>query len=831
MSIDTQAQRGSISAVLRIIGGVIPDLMLDLKYATRALKRQPGFSLAVALTLALGLGLNATVLGMMDALLLRPFQFPDYQRLVVVWEVPNGTSERQQVSPANFLDWRQQTRNFDRLVAWEGWGATLTGRDEPERVQGLRVSPGFFEVLGVRPVIGRTFTSDEERPGHDRRLVIGNDLWKRRFGADPSVVGTQVLLDGEAYTLVGIAPPGFDFPVGSQVWAPLAFTPGRAFDRTNRTLTVLGKLLPERSVADAQAQLDLISRRLEEQYPDTNRERGVSVRTLSTAFREDTAGWFVGILQAGAGLVLLIACANLAGLFLARANDRQREVAVRTALGASRMRIARQLVTETVLLGLVASVLALLVAKTGLDVLRSSMPPEIAQHIEGWNNVRLDTRLVLVIPSLAIGLGLLIGLIPAVAASRTALTDALKEGERGGAGSVKRQRSRQALVVAEIAFTLALLVAAGLALGGGARLVNQPGGFDAQHLLTFDIPLPSSKYGEPDSRREVTNNLLARIEATPGVAGAALATVLPAAGWNPSVPFVVEEDPIPDPARHPRAGFRAVSSGYFQAMRIPIVRGRAFSTSDRQEAQPVAVISEALAERFWPGRNPIGGRLRLDDSPTTWVTIVGVAGNVTMYNWWDGVDFSAVYVPLLQAPPSGGLSAVVRTHGEPTAITGSIRRAVGSVNPLLAIHGVRTMQEAIIASTFGLKFLGSLMGICGGIALVLSIVGIYSMMAYVVSHRLHEFGLRMALGATASDILRLTMKQAGGLTAAGLVIGLGLAVLSSRLMSSSLFGIVSLDWTTLVAVSLGLAIVSFGAAYVPAQRSLRLDPAAILRAE
>jgi putative ABC transport system permease protein len=795
------------------------------------LRRQPGFSLTVALTLALGLGLNATVLGMMDALLLRPFQFADYERLVVIWESPNGTSERQPVSPANYLDWRRQTSRVERLVAWEGWGATLTGRDEPERLQGFRVAPGFFEVLGVSPVLGRSFASAEEQPGRDRSVVMGDGLWKRRFGGDPGIVGSQIQLDGEAYTLVGIAPPGFDFPVGSQVWAPLAFPPERAADRSSRTLTVLGKLAPGGSLAEAQAELDLIGRRLEQQYPDTNRARGASVRTLSTAFREDNSGSFVAVLQAGAGLVLLIACANLAGLLLARANDRERELAVRRALGAGRARILRQLFAETVLLGLVASALALLFARTGLDVLRSSIPADIAQHIEGWNNVRLDHRLVLFIPAVSIGLGLLVGLIPAMAVRRTELSAALKEGDRGAAGGGSRPRIRQALVVGEIALAFALLVAAGLVLGGGIRLVNQPGGFDARRLLTLDIPVPHAKYRDDDSRRALASRLLERLEAVPAVEGAALANVLPAAGWSPAAAFAIEEDPNPDPAARPRAGFRAVSTGYFDAMRIPIVRGRTFSIADREGAQPVAIVSASLAARFWPGRDAIGRRLRLDDPALAWVTIVGVAGDVTTYNWWDGIDLTAVYVPLRQAPPAGGLSAVVRSRGEPTSLAGAVRAAVASVDPLMAVHGVRTMEEGIVASTFGLHFLATLMGICGGIALALSFVGIYSMMAYAVSQRMREFGVRLALGATAGDVLRLALTQAALLTAAGLVIGLIASVILGRLLSSALFGLVALDPVTFAAVTLVLALVSFAAAYVPARRTMRLDPSAILRAQ
>jgi putative ABC transport system permease protein len=496
-------------------------LALDVAYALRAIRKKPGMSMVVALTLALGLGINATVFGMIDALLLRPFQFRDYGRLVVLWETARAAPGRETVAPANFLDWRSQARSVEQLVAWDWLDATLTGRDEPERVQGFRVSSAFFSVLGIAPALGRGFTPDEEQIGTDRRVVIGDGLWKRRFGADPAVVGTSILVDGQAHVVVGVAPAGFTFPVGSELWVPLAFTPAQAVTRDKRSLTVAGRLAEGSTVETAQSEMDAIAARLAEQFPEANGQRGVSVRSLSTAFREGSTVPFVAVLQVAAALVLIVACANVAGLLLARGMDRQRELAVRTALGASRARIIRQLVTEAVVLGLFASALAIPCAMIGLDALRSSIPAETARFVEGWDNLRLDGRLIVAIPALAIGVGLLIGLIPALSATRPDLAGALKEGDRAVGGS-RRQRGRQALVVAELALALALLIAAALTLAGGSRLVNDPGGFDPDGLLTFQIPLPERKYGDPSIRREFATALVTRLETAPTAQHAAL---------------------------------------------------------------------------------------------------------------------------------------------------------------------------------------------------------------------------------------------------------------------------------------------------------------------
>ena len=804
-------------------------LLSDLAYALRALTRQPGYSVVVALTLALGLGLNATVLGMMDALLLRPVRFQDSHRLVILREIVRGASEGEAVAPGNFLDWRDQARTVERLAAWQGWNATLTGNIEPERVQAYRVSPGFFELLGVTPAQGRTFTPDEEQPGNDRRVIIGDGLWKRRFAADPAVVGRQVLLDQESYTVIGIAPPRFEFPVAADMWAPLALTPEQGMNRRDRTLTVVGKLAPGRSEIDARAEMELIARRLEQQHPATNQERGVMVSTLSAAMREGGTVTFVAILQAGALLVLLVACANLVSLLLSRAIDRQRELAVRTALGASRPRLIRQLVLETILLGLVASVLALVIARIGLNGLRAGLPADMARYVEGWNNLRLDSRLIAAVPVLAMAVGLLVGLFPAMSASRTDVNAALREGARGAIGGGKRQGGRQALVVVEVSLALALLIAASLTLAGGVRLVNQPGGFDAANLLTLEVTLPPEKVQTTSTRDTIISALLTRIETMASVERAAAANVLPGSGWSPSAPLHIEGAPEPTPGLEPQTGYRVVSPDYFDAMRIPILDGRPFSTFDREDTQQVAIVSKTMASRFWPGGNPLGRRLRLAESGKEWITVVGIAGDVSMYNWWDGIDYSAVYRPLRQATTGSGAQIVVRTRDDPASAAAAIRAAIRSAEPSMPIHQLRTMRQGIEESGFVLHYLALLMVICGAIAVALSVAGIYSVMAYAMSQRTHEIGIRLALGATPRDVLYAMLRRAGTLTAIGLGIGVVLAAVFGRLLASALYGLVALDPLTFAGGTLILAVVSLAAAYVPARRVLRFDPTAILR--
>jgi len=819
--------------------GWFATLVADVRYALRAMRAQPGPTLIVGLTLAFGLGVNAAVLGIMDGLLLRPYQFRDYERLVMLRETRVGASENDVASPANFLDWKRESRGVEGLVAWEGWDATLSGGVEPERLNGFKVSPGFFELLGVRPALGRWFAADEELPGNDRRVVISDAFWRNRFAADSAVIGKELILDDVAHVIVGLAPAKLDFPMATDVWSPLAFSAARANDRSNRSLAVMGKLAEGVTRREAQAELNVVARRIETLHPATNRGRSISISTLSEAFIEDAAYVVNGILQTAAGLVLLVACANLAGVLLARSIDRRRELAVRIALGATRTRIVRQLVTETIVLSLMASSVAIICAHIALGALRASVPADVARQVEGFNNIRLDWAVVWIIPALSILIGLLVSLFPALTALRGMSSSALKESDRGTVGSIANLRGRQGLVVAEISFALSILIAAGLTLRSAARMIDKPGGFDADRLLMMQTTLSERKYREPAARRRFAGELVDRLEHVPGVEAAAVANILPANGWSPATPVLVEDefvggnsgrgDILADPGRWPRSGYRSVSENFLRTMGIRLLSGRGFDSADRDERQPVAMVSESFAKRFWPDRSAIGKRIRLADSSGAWLTVVGVVADVNMYNWWDGMDYTAVYVPLRQAPPSGVLQAVVRARGEPSDVITAARAAVREVDASLPVDQLRTLREAVVANSRGMNLLATMMAVCGGIAMLLAVVGIYGLMAYTIAQRTQEFGVRLAFGATAADVLRLTLRRAARLTATGLGVGIILGWILARAMTAALQGVVAVDATTFLVVASTLAVVSMLSAYLPARRALRLDPATILR--
>jgi putative ABC transport system permease protein len=800
----------------------------DVQLGLRTLFASPAATAIVVLTLGLGIGANTAVFSMVDALVLRPFPIPDIDRLVMLWgTVPKQGDARDRAAPADYLDWKERTTAFDKLVALEWWDVNLSGTGEPERLQGTFVSPDYFEALGVEPHSGRTLAADAAEYGA-RTVVLSYQLFERRFGGDPKVIGDVVRLDGEPYEVVGVAREGFDYPYGSEIWAPLWLDAETAARRDINYLDVIGRLRPGVSLADAQAELDVINASLQKEHPVTNAGRGIRAVALARAVVDLGAPTFLVLWQATTVFVLLIACVNVANLLLARGADREKELSLQQALGAGRSRIVRQLLTENLILSLCGAILAIPLAWVGIEMLRSGLPAHIQRFVVGWREIDLDLRLLAFTAAITVLTTLLFGLVPALRASRTNLTAALREGGRGGSEGRARQRGRKLLVVGEVAIALMLLVASGLSIRGTLRLATGDHGYDPERLMTFEIALPDRKYDEAEEKRQFFRAVLQGVREAPGVISADLALVLPSSGNNYTNAIDVEESRIANVSDRPIAHFRVITPGYFETMGIPIVAGREFGSEDREGSAAIAIVSRKFAERSWPSADPIGKRFRArDDEP--WLTVVGVSGDV-LHDWFLQGPQPTYYLPFEQSPRSR-MSLAVRTAGEPEAITAAVRSLVRRADPDQPIYDLFTMRQRISERIIGLKYAATVMGILGLIGLTLSAVGIYGLMMYSVSRRTHEIGVRVALGAERRDVLRLALGQALSITAAGVAIGLILAYVAGRLMASNLFGVVQLEGALFALLALVLSAVSLVAAYIPARRALAVDPAVALRAE
>ena len=806
------------------------DLTRDLRYALRQLTHRPTFALIVILTIAVAIGANAAIFSAADALILRPFPLRDIDRLVQLWgTVPRQGEDRAGVSPANFLDWKTQANSFERLVAYYWWEVNMTGSEEPERVQGTQVSPDFLEAFGLQPLMGRTLLADEKSP-ESRTVILSHRLWSGRFAEDRAILGKTLLLNGQSHEVVGIAPPGFQYPWGSDLWAPLRLDPEDAAEREWNYLTIIGRVNEGVSVEDVQGEMEIVVARLEREHPETNSGHGVRAQALNRAVIDMGTPAFIGVFQATVLFVLLIACVNVANLMLARGADRQKELSLKLALGAGRFRIVRQLLTENLVLAFIGAILSLPLAWIGIDLLRNGMPPRIARFVTGWDQMDLDWRVMLFTGLAAVVTAVLFGLLPALQVTRPDLAVALKEGGRSGSDGSDRQRSRNALVVAEVAVTLMLLVASGLSIRGTIRMLEADQGYEPNGLMTMYLTLTEEEYDEAPRRLQFYEDLLKGVRALPKVVAADAVNALPSSGTGSSRTVELEGQPIARNADRPWIEFRAISPGYFETMRIPILAGRVFKKHDREDGLQVAVVSKPMAERFWPDTDPIGKRFRnttAEDQP--WLTVVGVAADVT-HDWFTGSGVSTFYRPLAQRTP-GRMALVIRTVGEPTAITPAVRTVLSKVDPHQPIFEVRAMKRVISERMIGLKYLAVVMSIFGVLALALSAVGIYGLMAYSVSRRTHEIGIRVALGAGRGDVVGLIMRKALKITLLGVAIGLPLAFGAGQAMVASLFGVVTMDPMTFVAFALGLTAVSSLAGYVPARRALEVDPAEALRVE
>jgi putative ABC transport system permease protein len=807
-------------------------LWQDIRYGERMLRKSPGFAITAVVTLALGIGATTAVFSVCDALLWKPVALPHLETLaMVVQRVPDNPNEWNSAAVADLEDVRRESTAFESLATWRGGLANIVGTSgEPERVFQALVSANFFNTLGVQPVLGRGFQAGEDEPGREREVVLSDGLWRSRFAADRSIVGRTIRLDDQNFLVTGVMPADFDFPQATQLWTPHAFTVEQRGDRRSRRLVTAVRLRTGRTLEQAGAELDSIGARLEKAYPDTNTGRRLVVWPARRFLVDSYTQQYLVMLLWSVIFVLLIACLNVANLQFARATGRLREVAVRTALGASRWRVIVQLMTESVLLSVAGAGLGLLVAKGGMDLIRGGMPPEIERYILGWKDIQMDGRALFFTVAAALLSGILAGLAPAWQCSRPNLTVGLKEGGRGGSTGGARHRLRNILVASEVALAVVLLAGAGLMVRGFRKLVGQGERMQPATLLTMRLTPTDQKYHEPYRRAAFYRSVLDRVQALPGVRAVSAATALPYVSYAGGREFTIEGRPI-EPGKFPEAMYQVATPSYFDMLRIPLVAGRVLLESDGADAPMVALISQRMAERWWKNETPIGKHIRVggSDSKAPWLTIVGVVGDV-MHNPYEREPRRAVYVPFQQSPQLW-MDIGVRTAGDPLALAPAIRAAIRAVDREQPITDMRTMERAIHNSAVGLNYMAVLMGIFGVLALCLSAVGVYGVMAYMVSEQTREIGIRMALGAERQNVLTMVFRKGMLTIGAGLAVGMPLAWGFARLMASVIFGVTANDAGTFISIPVTLILASSLAIYIPARRAMRIDPIVALRYE
>ena len=798
----------------------------DIRFAVRMVWKNPGYAIVAILALGLGIGANTAIFSVADALVWKPIPLPGIQRAVMIQEL-DARKQANELSPANYLDLREQTRTLEHVAAYEWETLNLTGAGEPERVQGVSVTAAFFDAVESTPQLGRTFLPDEEQPGKDRVVVLSHKLWERRFASDPQIAGKTVELHGRAYSVVGVMPQWFDFPKSAELWVPMAMTPETRRLRGSHYLQVVARLKPGVAFHQAQAEIQTLFARLAQEHRDSNLDRTARV----IALREFITGEYTrdySLLLVGAVLfVLLIVCANVANIQLVQGCRRHREIAVRAAIGASRWGLIRLMLIESLLVSFCGALLGLLFALWSIDVIRGAMPPEVERFIAGWRSMGLDQRALLYTMLVTVACGIVSGIVPAIQFSRPDLNDALKEGGRGATAGRGRHRLRHALVVAEIALSIVLLTGAALLATGFRTLAFEHPNLEPESLLTMRLELPDTKYKDAQVR-QFYDRLFERLRSTPGVESAGGITFLPHGSSSSSGSFQIEgAAPLPTGV-YRIARRQSANPDYFRAMRIPVIAGRAFDDRDGPDAPRVAVISESLAKRYFPGEDALGKHIRVSQQEP-WMTIIGVAGDIR-HDTYER-DIRPVLYRSYQQATRNRMDVVLRAKGNPKAFIAAARAQVFAIDPKQPVYDIMTMAKMISDERVGLTYVVSIMGVLAVIALVLASVGVFAVMAYSVTERRHEIGVRMALGAFQRDVIGMVLRRGMLLAGTGLVIGLPAAFVVARLVSGLIFGVEPNDAGTFAAVSLLLCGVALLACYIPARRAARVDPLIALRHE
>lgn len=803
-------------------------LIQDIRYAFRMMFRNPGFTFVALITLALGIGANTAIFSLVNGLLLRPLPYGNPDRIVMVWQDYRERTGRDKewTSPDTFFDWRDQNHSLESISVLDAWLPTILA-GEPEQIPGATVTYNIFSVLGVSPAIGRTFVAEEDKPNGRKVVILSDGLWKRRFAADRNVIGKDILINGEKYSVIGVMPPKFEFPMepAAQIWTPMQVDATNSCGRDCITLRSIARLKPAITLAQAKSDMNLVAQRLQQQYPEQYRNVGITLTPLQEQLTEEIRPPLL-VLLAAVGLVLLITCANVANLLLVRASGRKSEIAIRSALGAGKSRLRRQLITENMLLALIGGALGIFLGVIGIDILIKLLPEDLP--IIGIRNVSIDLRVLVFTLGISIATGLIFGLIPLLQFNDPKLGESLKEGGRNrlGAGN---HRIRSFLVVSEVAFALMLLIGAALLMKSFLRLMNVNPGFQSQNVLTMQLNLPGSRYPEREQISAFYSQLLEKLKSMPGVLKAGTTSALPLGGNYTDTSFMIEGQSVEARKDQP-VWYQLISDEYLQTMGIRLLKGRYFTDQDNFDAPRVVIVTESFARRYFPDGNVIGKRLNFNNpQKPLWREIVGIASDVKQFGLNKEAPIAIYFYQGQSASPF--VTLAVRTSTNPLNLASEIRSQVWSIDKNLAVSNIQTMEQVVIKTVNTPRITLSLIGAFAAAALLLAALGLYGVVSYSAAQRTNEIGIRMALGARENDVLKMVVGQGMRLAAIGVVIGLIGAYALTHLMSKLLFGVSATDPLIFVTIAGLLALIALIASYIPAYRASKIDPIIALRYE